>query len=263
MFLNFQHLLKDLRNILLCSYFIFLGKLKYPSKILPKRSFKNYLDFDVLFDTQSTYLIRRSDRSKEVTFDQLGDTQYILREDVLNIHDIPNLSVNLLGGKFKVQHTKFRVFNKSLGSKRWNGSSKIYLSEHIDSYTIEKEYSPIFIDSTNIHDLSIPYQKPFDKHTERLLRELNIEIKPENNKYNFTGKIRFVPDPINLNYWHFELKVLDYKNEIIDNNSSNWLKEFCGQILRDVIIVNSSPLEPEVVKIPSQFYLKEKGIKVS
>ena len=255
MFPNFQYLQKVLRNILLCSLYRILGKLKYPNKILPKSNFKNLIEFDSLFKSQSVYLLRRSDLSLDLTFNTIGDL-YTLKEDILSLSDFPNMSVNLIGGKFKIKHAKFIIDIKSDACKKWDGKSSVFLSDHIESYSIADALCHIFIDPTNIHELNIPYDKPYDKNLENLLKSLEIDIKPENKKYHFTGKIKFVSEPANLNYWHFELKIYDFKNEPIDYKSSAWLKELCRQILCDVVSVNTSPLVPSVVKIPSKFYKK-------
>lgn len=253
MFPKFQFSQKALRNILLCSFYRIIGKLKYPSRILPKTCFKNYIEFDSLFEGQTVYLLRRSDSPLDLTFNHLDDT-YTLKDDILNLSDIPNLSVNLIGGRFKIKHAKFKLDIKSEACKLWDGKSSIFLSDHLNNYSISDTFCHIFFDSTNIHDLDVPYSKPYDKKLENLLKSLEKDIKPENNKFHFIGKIKFIPMPTNLNYWHVELKIFDFNNEPIKYNNSNWLKEFCRQILSDVVCVNTSPLTPSVESIPSKFF---------
>jgi len=88
------------------------------------------------------------------------------------------------------------------------------------------------------------------------LKSLEIDNKPEDKKYHFNGRLKLVPVPANLNYWHIELKIYDFKDEPLNYNSSTWLKELCRQTLSNVVSVNSSPLVPSFSSIPSTYFKK-------
>lgn len=255
MFPRFHYSQKALQNILLCSLFRLFGKLHYPARILPKIKFRNILDIDSLIVNQHVYFLRRSDHTVENTFNVLGN-KYTLKEDVLTYSDIPGLSLNIVGGRFKLKHLKFKLNGKSSAVLPWDGSSSIYLCDHLNNYEIAGIYSPIFIDSEYTHNLNIPYSRPYDKHLKNLLIALGREVVPENNICNFTGRLKFVPAPTNLNYWHVELKIFDVEKNEINKKSSTWIRTLCEQILNDVIAANALPQIPEPVKIPSSFYIK-------
>ena len=255
MFPRSPYLPKVLRNILLCSFYRLTGKLNYPSRILPKTFFKNLIDIDFLFGSQRVYFLRSSDKPQDLTFNNLGDT-FTLKEDNINYSEIPNLSVNLIGGRFKIRHAKFKLDINSEACKHWDGKSSVFLSEHLNNYSVSSTFCPVFIDPKYIHDLNIPYDRPQDKHVDNLLKALEIDIKPDNKKYHFKGRLKFVSVPTNLNYWHVELRIYDFNNEPINYRSSNWTKELCRQILSDVICVNAFPLVPSFVSIPNKYFKK-------
>jgi hypothetical protein len=255
MFPRFRSLPKALRNALLCSFYRITGKLKYPSEILPKTCFKAFIDLDSLMKEQRVYFLRRSDKPLNLTFNHLGDI-FTLKDDVISYNEIPNLSVNLMGRFYKTKYVKFKLEINSNASKPWDGKSTIFLSDHVSSFSITNSFCPIFIDSINIHELIIPYNRPQEKDLDNQLKVLGLDYKAENKKYRLKGKIKFIPAPINLNYWHAELKIFDYKNELINYKSSNWIKEWCKQILTDVVAVNSSPTEPSFVIISDKHFKK-------
>jgi len=61
------------------------------------------LDIDYLIDKQDLFILRRSSKTTEDTFNDLG----ILRDDIINTKEIPGLSMNLLGAYFKIEHIKY------------------------------------------------------------------------------------------------------------------------------------------------------------
>lgn len=253
MFPRSQNLLKVLKNILLCSFYRLTGKLKYPVRILPKTYYKNLIDIDTLIGGQNVFFLRRSDESHINTFTQLGDT-YILRDDFFGNNEIPNLSINLLGGRYKTKHAKYKLDIHSEAALSWDGESAVFLSDHLNNYSIVKEFSTIYIDSTNIHDVTIPYGVPENPHYRKLLSAFGKDSQVKNGRYHVEGKIKFVPAPTNLNYWHCELKIFDFGNEVIEYKSVNWVKELCGQIIKDVIIVNSYSSISSLTPIKSKIY---------
>lgn len=262
MFQKLQRLQKALRNILLCNVYRLSGNLDYPNYILPKTNYKPLMNVDGLVKSQPTCLVRRSDKSLEDTFNKLGD-YYTLKEGVIIHSDIPNLSLNLLGGLFEVQHIKYKTNHADLSSKRWDGTSPIYLADYVNSYIKVENYCAVYIDANNVHDVNVPYKRPVDKELTNLLKAFNKdrgfeeeELKKVKNDYVLEGKTEVAHDPTNLNYWHVEFKISDYKGDTVHKGKPNWIKAYCKQVLNDLISANAYPVAPSSENIPSSFYHK-------
>lgn len=254
MFQTFQHLPKALRNILRCSYLRFLGELDYPNSILPKRRYKPIININDLIKEQAVWLIRRSNKNFDDTFDKVGN-EYFLKGDVIPRSDVPSLSLNLLGGYFDSQHIKYRTQLKKPASNKWDGKTIVYLSDHLDDFVVVEDCSPIFIDANAVHDAKVPYKHPVDNDVKNFYKSLNKELVEVDNKTGVEGKTVVVHDPINLNYWHVELKVLDYSGKEVNYKGSKWIKDYCQVILDDVIALSAFPTATSA-DIPKPYYIR-------
>jgi hypothetical protein len=68
------------------------------------------------------------------------------------------------------------------------------------------------------------------------------------------GRTKIVHDPINLNYWHVELKVLDFADQELKNASSNKHKQIAQHALDNLVTMNSFGSVNEIGEIPSNLY---------
>lgn len=228
--------------------------LKYPSHILPKNKYEHLIDIDKLNRTQIIYVLRRSSKDFLDSFNVVGDT-VILREDVIDKSEIPNMSLNLAGGKFKDNDLKYIPKINTRATEKWNGSEKIYLSEYLNCYKIADKFCPIYFDVSKIHKKEIPYQQGKTKDLRKLLKEMGEDPIEINDKYQFSAIIEVSHEPINLNYWHVELKIKDFKKHEISSTKSAWVKELCEQTLKNILAVNAYH-EIITKPIPSSSYLK-------
>jgi len=254
MFQKLQHSLKALRNILLCKYYRLTRKLDYPNSILPKTSYKPIINIDALIKNQSVCLIRRSDKIFEDTFNQLGG-EYTLKEDVISYSDVPNLSINLLGGLFEDKHIKYKASLKEPAGKKWDGMTEINLAEHVNGYVVVENFCAIYIHANNIHDITVPYKRPIDKELDKFFKAFEIEPIKEENNYILDGKTKVIHDPINLNYWHVEFKILNFEQGEIKDTKATWKKEYSKQVLKDIIAANAFPAACLYNSIPISFYI--------
>ena len=124
MFQKLKYLSINLKNIFLCKIYRLLGKLVYPYCILPKKSYVIKMNFDELVDNQSIFVLRRSDLCEEETFFRFINGDFLLNDDAIENRRVPNLSINLMGGLFKDEHSKFVPLNDAQSS--WEGGS-VYL----------------------------------------------------------------------------------------------------------------------------------------
>lgn len=247
-----------LKDIFICRILRILRKLNYPKAIIPKLSYVPIINIDSLFThNKNVYLVRKSSREFDETFNRVGEDFY-LREDVINHKEIPpGLSLNLLGGKFKTKHLKFRTLNSA--NNQWNGEEEIFLSDNIKNYEFSDIYVPIYLHGNEMHRQTIPYNRPKDRNSELELRKFsssfeNIELKGDT--YNLKGHSKITHVPTILNYWHVEFILFDYKSDRLEKKSANWIKEFCGQVVQNLIVANAYATEPKADVIVEEAYLK-------
>lgn len=253
-------LLKNLKNLCLCRIHKFNNKLVYPNSILPKSNYKNLLVFDDIINQQELFLVRRTELSFHETYFKLGN-RYYLKDDAIENKRIPNLSTNLLGAFFKPEYSFFRINMKEPASNKWNGS-QVFLHEHLDSYSKVNGGCLIYLNVNNIHLAKFPYNlnsnKDYHSEVKKMEKvfENNIIKNDDGEEIILNGSSEIIHDPINLNYWHVEVKIKDFSNEILKNADTNKRKQIAESAFENLIKVNSFSSVQEVVKIPSKFYKK-------
>src|SRR5579863_3421633 len=103
---NSALLWKGLKDFLLCNLYRLKGKLTYPDSILPKRTYIHIMDIASLCAIGDIYALRRSEKPVGDNFHVIGEFR-ILREAAIEPLEVPNMSVNLMGGLFQEEHIKF------------------------------------------------------------------------------------------------------------------------------------------------------------
>lgn len=249
---------KNLRNIFVCKILRILRKLKYPYSILPSSNFKTNIDCDTLISNHNIFILRRSELSKEETYQTLYNGDIVLNDDAIEDIRIANLSVNLLGGNFKNSHNKFLAVRN--GSELWTGN-KVYLSEYINDYKIIENKGMIFIDAKLLHNIEFPYNLPSDPTLHKEVAKFQNTIGKNRVITNIPkqtikviGKTYFIHSPVNLNYWHLELKTENFMEEVIENPKKNSNRRFLEQLFTNVIKLNSAPKLENAEKINKSYY---------
>lgn len=252
MSLLLENLLKVLKNIFLSKYYTWFENCDFPISIIPKFYYKSLIDIESLLRSQTIYVIRRSDMSSEDTFNELG----VLRNDAIKPREIPFLSLNILGGNFKVDHSKFRILNK--GIERWRNREIISIADFLEDYTILDDYSLVYIEANGVNGQVIPYNQNYTKELKKEVDKFfQFVEKPkiiDESHYLFKGETKLLHDPINLNYWHMELNVFDFKGEAIKYKKSKYIENFCNKVITDIICANSFQELPEISEIPKKLY---------
>ena len=253
----FRYLPKNLRNILVCSYLIIIRKLKYPYNILPCKKYKIKLDIDILIYINDVFISRLSNLSREESFITIFN-QKLLNDDAIDNIRIANLSVNLIGGKFKKNHTKFLA--KGDGAKMWNGDL-VYLVDYLKDYEYYKDRGIIFIDAKKIHNIELPYNLHSDPNLHKevakfqdVVGNCRVITNIPKQEIKVIGKIFLKHSPTNLNYWHLELKVENYSETIIDNPKKNSDKRFLEQVFTNIIKLNSLSSIDTIKKFDKSYY---------
>ncbi len=215
------------------------------------------MDIDSLLTAQEVYLLRRSDNTIENTF---CDTTGFLRSEILKPKEIPFLSLNILGGKFKPEHACFRILNK--GIQKWVNDENIFFYEYEGDYEKLEKYCLIYINANVIHRKSFPYNPTVNTElkleVEKFFNKFQTPIPSIINKsYNLEGQTKIVHDPTKLNYWHIEYNLCDFKDDPLKNKSSKYFEKFCSEILSNVLCINSYSTIDNIIDIPEIFYMKQ------
>jgi len=245
-----QHLWKNLKNFLLYNYYTSIGKYKYPNSILPKNYYRRIIEIDKILKTQELITIRRSKKKENEIFNDCG----ILRDDVIIDKDIPGLSMNLLGSKYKINYIKYVPKIKTKATEEWNGIEAVYISEFFKCYSVLDEYSAIFFNVSDLHNVNIPYNKKKDDSVIQILRKLSLKYEiSENGQIKSEGKALVEHVPIYLNYWHLELKLLDFNGNQISKASNQFNKHIVSfmllQYLKVKAVSNPRIVIPSISKI--------------
>lgn len=240
---------KRLKTICLCKLYHFFPQYFYPPEILPQIGFKFPIDTNKLNSIGSFAVIRRSNKSKDNSFDSLG----FVREDAIisKYSELPNLSMNILGGNFKLKHLKYRP--KGLSTKSWRENEEVLLVDYVDQWECLENSVPIFFPLKDIHTIEFPYERESnDKETKKLMSAFSFLQKE--NKARFQGKTIVEHEPIKLNYWHVELKLKDVEEKSIKKADSTWKKSAAESALNDILLVKALPDMQNFDTIPKEFY---------
>ncbi|RIV27490.1 hypothetical protein DYU11_04070 [Fibrisoma montanum] len=214
-------------------YHLFLKKEeRYPKALIPSNRFKDKIDLSLV--KSNILLVRRSDKPYNEIFDELG----LLREDAFHEKEVLDMSLNLLGGKFRIKDIKFNPKNEA--AKRWTGQkSSIYkIYKFIE---ILPSSMPIFFWYSSINDKTFPYRKPKNQVQESLIKHLDIDLSKQgkNTLIDVEARTFVAHDPTLANYWHIEVRFNDKDNIQIPRKSvqSAWGKDLAKAALREVICV--------------------------
>jgi len=246
-----QTLWKDLKNFFLCKYLRCTGKLSYPHSILPKPKYKSIINIDDLQSHQELVVLRRSSKSKEESFNSIGN----LRSDIIDEKEIAGLSMNLMGTFLKEEHIVFSPKMRTKAVERWPGLVKVYLSEFKSLYNILSTVSPIYYRVSDLHNITIPYKKQYDTEIEKVLKKLKLKFDTDNLEFKANGQIQIEHAPTYLNYWHVELCLLDFNTNPVRKIKNQFHTSLASYVLSDILSVNGhSSLKEPVKPIHSCFY---------
>lgn len=248
-----KYLSKISKHIFLYNYYRWFRNCDFPISILPKFNYVSLIDVQTLLKNQTVFIIRRSDKSSEDTFNELGK----LRDDALLPKEIPFLSLNILGGLFKPEHSKFRIIKE--GGVRWRNKEFISIVNFLNDYQILENYCLVYIEANGVDSQDFPYSQPSHKDLDREVEKFFQHVdKPKviNGSYSFKGLSKLLHDPVNLNYWHMELNIFNYQGAPIQYKSNPYIKVLCQQVISNIISANSFQEMPDFQEIPKTFYKK-------
>ena len=254
MFQKYHLSRRDLKNFFRCSFYRITNKLQYPKRIIPRNFYKAKIDIQGLLNSQALFVTRRLDISFDKAFNKHGN-ELFMREDDLDKDDIPNMSMNLMGGKFKDKDVLYSPFGE--GSKNWIPGTKIYLDNFLDKYKVLANYTLIYFMVSEIHNITVPYSRPKDRDSEKLAKALaNATYPPKSlaDSFEFNGRALVLHAPTNLNYWHTEYVIMG-NDDRVPKNRSSWREELCKSLINNLLVVNGvNKLDIPITPIAPQWY---------
>ena len=208
------------------------------------------MNMDKMCKKQHLLLFVVQKKKQDEVFDRLGS----LLEKVFTEKEIPNMSMNLLGGQFKSEHIQFNPTKEA--TKIWDGQELIFYSKY---HSLVQEFTtttPIFFDVENIHNITLPYQRSKDKTFSQLIEALYPQTVEKEGKYELTGRSLVSHEPTLLNYWHVEFQIKDFEDKLIKDTKSKWRKDVVETAL-NVICENASMDCKDITAIPLTYFKKD------
>ncbi len=236
---------------------IIRGIIIYPRAILPRKNFVQKINFDNHLSNFKFWVVRRTEKKPSEAFDGIT-----LRVDALisELKDVPEMSMNLLGGLFKIKHLKY--ITKGQANDKWINSEVVRLKDYRESFEIKNEVYPIYFILNDIHNQEVPYNRRPDQQIKKLYKNLNIPL-PIADFVISTGISIVSHKPINLNYWHVEFLLSDIKTEqdvkrknIKTQDNEFWQNNLARNALNDILSVNAKKeiAKTNYNKMPNSFY---------
>ncbi len=186
----------------------------YPQELLPKRLFRLSIELTE-HDAQTLYVIRRSLVSKEETINDLGSVRSHAFIEPDKMHLFYSLSCNLFG-IYRQEHLQY-ILDKQEGRLYYTNKDQIDPSRQV-LYSVVANPVSIYLKIAHI------YQRPYNFSKK----------KPDGKIQTFVGKCTVVHKPLQANYWHFEVEVVDENNEKILPNDKTWKQDAASHFLNPI-----------------------------
>lgn len=198
---------------------------KYPSRVLPFSHYRYRLPMQkLLCDYPELAVVRRCKQTQPFVCSAKEKTKMLSSDAFGDNENLLEMSVNLLGGRFKLKHLPF-VPDLELVKKEWDGhsSNQLPLKKNED-YTILSECGSIAFRVAEINTFVFPYSKSIEKKNyDQLIKEaekiqekekLNVEKaivgafrQGDNNMTEVYARMHVNHHPNPLNYWHMQMDV--------------------------------------------------------
>ena len=230
----------------------------YPKVILPNIKYIKKINIDDLLDNVEGFIVsRRITGRLEENVDVFAGKKRLRVEALGNI---PNLSLNLLGGKFvDKRHLKFRQLHDA--SREWDGLP-VLLHNYADKYEVINNCFSVVYRGKDLHNISIPYKKEIKNKVEKdKLQKLGIDLAKftDGELTSLQGKIQLEHKPTMLNYWHFVMDIFPQEeNSPLKKTNAAWQKSLVQYVIEEILI-SKFEINPRLVpKICDSLYKNKK-----
>lgn len=243
--------------------------MKYPPNLVPIKGWKTKINIE---DAPNFPVVRRVPRNFDEDsnfFVDLGQGVYHIKLDAdlksLGLESFVDLSMNIISEDSSIESTRYyHDLQTKDGNKigNWNGE-EIYLEKYGDVYHYIPTCYFLFFESNNLHNITFPYYRKYDKVAEwnNEKNDINLLIDSVFNKdttYSVIGKTILRHDPTPLNYWHIVIDVhAPTSKPPLVNARSKWRKDAQRSIFENVIRKNIyvNSIENKCLPMPKKNYM--------
>ena len=195
---------------------------KYPSRILPFSNYRYRLPVQkLLCDYPDLAVVRRCKQPQPFVYSANEKTK-MLSDDALG-DNLLEMSVNLLGGRFKKKHLLF-VPELKLVEKEWDGCTIQILPLTSENYKVLPECGSVAFRVAEVNTFVFPYPKLIEKKDYEQLKKDAKKIQERekldvekaivgafrqggNSVTTVYARLHVNHHPNLLNYWHMQMDV--------------------------------------------------------
>lgn len=246
----------------------YLAVVSYPIQIIPTRKFHREIPNNILAKISNLGVVRRSLTSRNDTFDTFGKVK---ERALINLSkDVQYLSMNLLGNGFSDSHIAF--IPKKSAANRWNGEDrKLKLwAQNIFYVNYEFFSTPIFFWFHKLNNIPFPYHMQENNQVKKLMNSLGLQKTGSQYKLSATTSIKHSPN--NLNYWHIEFVISDFRGIEVERNkigsadksrainTQSWATQCAYYALNDILLNSGKKTLTNFGPVPRNSYRKRKPV---
>lgn len=190
----------------------------YSCKFIPYKGLKTEVDVGVLLDNADFSIARRCDYSTDI-LRKCGDS-YLIPQDSNILEEfyerLPSMSMTYVYDEESLESASYRLHKPACD--KWNGEN-VNLVDCKNSIEKKDPCFQLVFSAKKLHNISIPYSKKFGS-LEDFVKHNIEEAFAKDKTYPVVGKIILQHSPTQLNYYHFELMLLDDNGNPLKNVSS-------------------------------------------
>lgn len=199
----------------------------YPSCISPRIGNRYRLPMRLLLrDYPELTVARRCEDPDPFAYSGTGKIKK-LKDTVFGDENLLEMSVNLLGGNFKLCHMPFNPSRQYVESD-WCGKEEFDFSMSEDFYRFEETYGVVYFGVSQVNIFTFPYPKAVDKKDYPSLKDVGEKTKKkegidkelvgafgdlDKGMTEMQAWLRVNHHPNILNYWHMQIDVYGVGHE--------------------------------------------------
>lgn len=218
---------------------------RYPKRILPTVKYVVSINVDILLAEVRDFVVSRRIKGSIEENTCVFAGQRRLRVEALG--SIPNMSLNLLGGKFiEKRHNRFRQVGEA--AEEWHGE-RILMKSFIGKFEVVDNCSAVAFRGKDLHRVAVPYKKAATRAEKDKLKSRGIDLDRfvDGSVINHEGLIKLEHKPTMLNYWHMVLDLFPQEAELpIKRDDAAWKKNMIGFVVQEILTVKYE-IDPDPV----------------
>lgn len=231
----------------------------YPDSLVPNVNYKGEIDIPTLLEKHDFHISRRIKEPKEKSVYEEDGVWYLNRDALKEIDH--EMSVNLLGAGFHIEHTKFRQVGQA--SEAWHEGEAVDKMQYSQDVYEENDSFPILYRGKNLVGKKVPYSRPvqsISNEQNELLAKIQEIAKAKlssQDSIDIKAELGLKHSPSRLNYWHLILQIKpSHDEQAMKNTKPTWKKDLMKIVRRDFLSSIEMPdpsFTPETIE--EEWYL--------